>query len=167
MQEHLMVDGNNAMHAIREVAREMERDRNQARIAFLKMLEPLAAFGHRVTVVFDGTAGRGSLERREGFDSFDVHFSSSSEGADGAIERMVMAAKNPGRICVVTNDGLIRNCAYEHGASAMRVEELLKKLDHSIDQVTRRLREANSGFVRKEEPFRNNLSFPKDFLSEK
>jgi hypothetical protein len=43
-----------------------------------------------------------------------------------------MAAKYPERISVATNDGLIRNCAYESGATAIRIEELSKKLDSTI-----------------------------------
>ena len=44
-----------------------------------------------------------------------------------------MAAESPERITVGTNDNLIRNCAYTHGAAVMRVEELIKKLDASIE----------------------------------
>ena len=51
---------------------------------------------------------------------------------------MVMAARFPGKICVVTNDHLIRNCAYANGSSTMRVDQLLKQLDYSIDQMSRK-----------------------------
>lgn len=160
MQEHLMIDGNNAMHAMPEISRELARDRNLARDSLLRMFEPLVADGNRVTVVFDGREGRGSLQKHRSIESFDVVYSSSSEGADGVIERMIMAAKKPERICVVTNDNLIRNCAYAHGASAMRVEQLEKRLDHSIDQVTRRANHARKGSQGNIETFHNRLEFP-------
>ena len=163
MQEHLIVDGNNSMHAIAEIATELAKDRNHARDTLLRFLEPFAADGFRVTVVFDGRAGRGSLQKRPGIDAYDVVYSSSFEGADGVIERMVMAAKFPEAICVVTNDSLIRNCAYENGASAMRVEEMIKKLDHSISQVSQRA-ERTSKFPKKQDrPFKNPIPFPDDF----
>jgi predicted RNA-binding protein with PIN domain len=160
MQEHLMIDANNAMHAMPDIARELAHDRNLARDSLLRMLEPLVADGNRVTVVFDGREGRGSLQKYRNLDSYDVVYSSSSEGADGVIERMVMVAKNPGRICVVTNDNLIRNCAYAHGASAMRVEEFVKRLDHSIDQVSRRANFNKSRSRSERVPFHNRIEFP-------
>ena len=139
MQEHLIVDGNNTMHAIPEIKRELATDRNMARDSLLRLLEPVVNDGDRLTVVFDGKEGKGSIQRHRNIDSFAVVYSSSSEGADGVIERMVMAAKQPARICVVTNDNLIRNCAYANGSSAMRVDQFVKRLDHSIDQVKRRV----------------------------
>ena len=62
MQEHLIIDGNNAMHAIPQISKEMLRDRNLARDSFLRMIEPLTADGFRLTVVFDGRSGKGVLE---------------------------------------------------------------------------------------------------------
>ena len=160
MQEHLVIDGNNAMHAINTIAVDLSRDRNLARDSLLRMLEPLVTDSVRITVVFDGRAGKSSLQKYGNIDGFDVVYSSSSEGADGVIERMVMAAKFPERICVVTNDHLIRNCAYANGASAMRVEELIKRLDHSIEQVARRTKQSRSASS-STQAFHNRIEFPK------
>ena len=160
MQEHLIIDGNNSMHAIPEIAKELNRDRNFAREAMQKFLEPLAGDGFRVTVVFDGRGSKGVVEKRRGLDAFDVVYSSSFEGADGLIERMIMAAHYPEKICVVTNDNLIRNCAYENGATAMRVEEMVKKLDHSISQISRRAEKTSSFQNLTDKPFRNQIPFP-------
>ena len=58
MQEHLMVDGNNALHAIPSLAKELATDRSQARDSLLRLLEPLVTADHRaLTVVFDGRGG--------------------------------------------------------------------------------------------------------------
>ena len=160
MQEHLIIDGNNAMHAIPSLMKELLRDRNFARTSLLSMLVPLISVGNRVTVVFDGRAGKGSLEKYEGMDGFDVFYSSSSEGADGAIERMVMAARFPGKICVVTNDQLIRNCAYANGSSTMRVDQLLKQLDHSIDQMSRKAQQTRFSKKGVQASFHNRIEFP-------
>ena len=69
---------------------------------------------------------------------------------------MLMAAEFPERITVGTNDNLIRNCAYTHGAAVMRVEELVKKLDASIDLS----KSLSPKAVRKEEQFENRIPFP-------
>ena len=160
MQEHLIIDGNNAMHAIPEIKKEMTLDRNLARDSLLRMLEPLVSDGVRVTIVFDGREGKGSLQSYKRLDSYDIFYSSSSEAADGAIERMVMAAKYPDRIIVVTNDNLIRNCAYQSGASAMRVEQLIKRLDYSIDQVARRAQQIRTKGNKGDGAFHNRIEFP-------
>jgi len=63
----------------------------------------------------------------------------------------------------VTNDSLIRNCAYENGASAMRVEEMIKKLDHSISQVSRRAERTSKLPKNQDHSFKNPIPFPDDF----
>ena len=40
MQEHLIIDGNNALHAIPQLAKTLERDRQMAREDLIHMLEP-------------------------------------------------------------------------------------------------------------------------------
>jgi predicted RNA-binding protein with PIN domain len=163
MQEHLMVDGNNALHAIPELAKELEIDRNQARDSLLRLLEPLTTGENCVlTVVFDGRGGRSSLSKHANMKNYTVIYSSSSQGADGVIERMLMASKSPERIVVATNDGLIRNCAYECGASAMRVEDLVKQLDQVIDQNVSKVRNRSSGNKKQSPSFENKISFPKN-----
>ena len=151
------------MHAIPDVSSCLQSDRNLARDTLLKMVEPVVTDGNRLTVVFDGRGGKGILKNYSNLDAFNVYYSSSYEGADGAIERMIMAARKPAEICVVTNDGLIRNCAYEHGSSAMRVEEFLKRLDYSIDQISRRANQNRVGQKHTEEPFGNGISFPEGY----
>jgi len=68
-----------------------------------------------------------------------------------------MASKEPGNIVVATNDGLIRNCAYQNGAAAMRVQELIKRLDSSIDQTSRRVRSRSRDEDGKSPRFENRL----------
>jgi predicted RNA-binding protein with PIN domain len=159
MQEHLIIDGNNALHAIPVLAKSLERDRQLARDDLIRMLEPLQARNqYLLTVVFDGRGGKTSLTKHQGNSNYSIIYSSSSQGADGVIERMLMGAEFPERITVSTNDNLIRNCAYTHGAAVMRVEELVKKLDNTIS-ITRNL----SGTPRKnEKKFENRIPFPDD-----
>lgn len=157
MQEHLIIDGNNALHAVPQLAKTLERDRQMARDDLVRMLEPLQARENcLLTVVFDGRGGKTALSKHRGNEQYSIIYSSSSQGADGVIERMLMAAEYPERITVGTNDNLIRNCAYTHGAAVMRVEELVKKLDATIDLSKNLSQKA----VRKEEQFENRIPFP-------
>ena len=156
-----MVDGNNALHSIPELTNELSRDRNLARESLLRLLEPLQSGGNvLLTVVFDGRGGRSSISKHRNVEEFTVIYSSSMQGADGVIERMLMAAKSPERIVVVTNDGLIRNCAYQNGAAAMKVEELLKRLDGTIDQTAELIRNRSAKKNPSESQFENKIQFP-------
>ncbi len=158
MQEHLIVDGNNALHGIPDLAKELIKDRNLARDSLLRFLEPIQTGENcLLTVVFDGRGGKGKVHQYEGNKSFTVIYSSSVQGADGVIERMLLAARFPDRISVATNDGLIRNCAYESGASTMRIEELIKKLDGAIARIRIKINHKQSG---KKGPLTNRLPFP-------
>ena len=157
MQEHLIIDGNNALHAIPELAKELTQDRNRARESLLRYLEPIQIVGALLTVVFDGRGGKGRIYQHGQNKNFTVIYSSSVQGADGVIERMLLAAQFPERISVATNDGLIRNCAYESGASAMRIEELIKKLDNTIDRTRLKIKHQGNG---EKGPLKNRLSFP-------
>ena len=157
MQEHLIIDGNNALHAIPQLAKTLQRDRQMARDDLVRMLEPLQAREScLLTVVFDGRGGKTSLTKHRGNEEYSVIYSSSSQGADGVIERMLMAAESPERITVGTNDNLIRNCAYTHGAAVMRVEEIIKKLDASIE-LSKNLRRKREKI---EQRFENRIPFP-------
>ena len=157
MQEHLIIDGNNTLHAVPQLAKTLERDRQMARDDLVRMLEPLQAReNYLLTVVFDGRGGKTALSKHRGNEQYSIIYSSSSQGADGVIERMLMAAEFPERITVGTNDNLIRNCAYTHGAAVMRVEELVKKLDASIDLS----KSLSPKAVRIEEQFENRIPFP-------
>ena len=157
MQEHLIIDGNNALHAVPQLAKTLERDRQMARDDLVRMLEPLQARENcLLTVVFDGRGGKTALSKHRGNEQYSIIYSSSSQGADGVIERMLMVAEYPERITVGTNDNLIRNCAYTHGAAVMRVEELIKKLDASIE-LSKNL---NRKVVKLEEKFENRIPFP-------
>jgi predicted RNA-binding protein with PIN domain len=111
-----------------------------------------------LTVVFDGKGGKGRLYQYEGIKNYTVIYSSSVQGADGVIEKMLIASKFPERISVATNDGLIRNCAFQTGASTIRIEELLKKLDGAINRTKIRLNPQKTNH--QEGPLQNRLNIP-------
>jgi predicted RNA-binding protein with PIN domain len=160
MQEHLIIDGNNALHAIPELARELKRNREFARESLLRLLEPLVGItSSLLTVVFDGRGGPLSVSKHRKLEAFTVIYSSSTQGADGVIERMLMVSKQPEKLVVVTNDNLIRNCAFAQGASVMRVEEVSKKLDFAIERV-KSIRSKSTNSNAKGTKFENKIPFP-------
>ena len=126
----------------------------------MHFVEPLQAVGGcLLSVVFDGKGGQLSVSKRRGIEGYIVINSSFVEGADGVIERMLMGAMQPERIVVVTNDGLIRNCAYAHGSSAMRVEEVAKRLDYTIES-SKSIRKDSKPSTRSFDSFENKIPFP-------
>jgi len=159
MQEHLIIDGNNALHAIPDISKELTKDRNLARDSLLRFLAPLQSNENcLLTVVFDGKGGKGRLYQYEGIKNYTVIYSSSVQGADGVIEKMLISSKFPECISVATNDGLIRNCAFQTGASTIRIEELLKKLDGAIHRTKIRLNQEKTNY--QEGPLQNRLDIP-------
>ena len=162
MQAHLIVDGNNALHAIPEFASVLANDRQTARQLLLQLLHPIHdSEGCRITVVFDGRKGIGSIRKYGADDSFSIVYSSSEQSADGAIERMLLASKFPEAITVATSDNLIRNCAFEVGASAIRAEDLPRWVDRAISNHQQILQ--NIPIKKKQTQFRNSIEIPDSF----
>ena len=165
-QVHLIVDGNNAIHAIEELHDTLSRDRQAAREALLKLLQPIHdSEGCRLTVVFDGREGIGSIQKRGNEERFCIVYSSSEQSADGVIERMLLAAKRPEVITVATNDNLIRNCAYEVGAGAVRAEDLPQWADRAASHQKQVLKNVPS--LKAAPVFENRIGFPKSFEDNK
>jgi len=159
-QVHLIVDGNNAIHAIEELRDLLSRDRQAAREALLNLLQPIHdSEGCRLTVVFDGREGIGSIQKRGNDERFSIVYSSSEQSADGAIERMLLAAKRPEVITVATNDNLIRSCAYEAGAAAVRAEDLPQWADRAVSHQKQVLKNVPS--LKDAPVFENRIEIPK------
>jgi len=164
-QVHLIVDGNNAIHAIAELRDLLSRDRQAAREALLQLLQPIHdSEGCRLTVVFDGREGIGSIQKRGNDERFSIVFSSSEQSADGVIEKMLLAAKRPDVITVATNDNLIRSCAYEAGAAAVRAEDLPQWADRAVSHQTQILKNVPS--LKAAPVFENRIEIPK-YLEDK
>ena len=159
MQAHLIVDGNNALHSVSDLNSILLHDRRTARDSLVRLLQPIHdEEGYRITVVFDGREGIGSIRKHGSDDTFSIVYSSPEQSADGVIERMLLAARKPEIITVATNDNLIRNCAYEVGASAVRAEDLPKWVDRAVSR--RITREGDVLPAKEVHPFRNSIEIP-------
>ena len=68
-------------------------------------MEPLGKLGNDLlTVVFDGKRRTSEDFETQGDGPYSIIYSSSVDGADGVIEKMLMNTKHPERIVVVTNE---------------------------------------------------------------
>lgn len=103
MPRHLIIDGNNVLHAMRVHApiREVGRE------SMLRIIERWAAKSDDViTIVFDGPMPQCGLARQMQSPRIHVLFS-GTRTADDLIVEMIAASSDPGRVRVVTADGAI------------------------------------------------------------
>ena len=104
MARHVIIDGNNLLHAAYEhapipfVARE----------TLVRIIERWARGNDdRVTLVFDGAAPRGGLSAQMTSKRVDVRFSAPAT-ADDVIIALIHSAPDPARLRVVTGDTAVR-----------------------------------------------------------
>ncbi len=139
---HIIVDGYNIIRRIPHFLSAERKGLESGRYALLLALEEYAAaFGYRVTVVFDA-GGRplhldAAVPRAEKFAGIDIIFSARGESADTAIEKLlaeIRNAKSDGLVpfdeaqVVVSDDLAIRDVAIEHGAFARSADELFDSM---------------------------------------
>lgn len=103
--------------------------------------------GVHLVIVLDSPNNRFEVEHPYGKKSFEFVYALSEVSADGAIERMLARVSNPGEVTVVTNDRMIRESAYVHGAIAMRPKELFAwacRCDRRLTEDNRRRKVENA-----------------------
>lgn len=107
MDEHVIIDGNNLLHAMREHAPIAAVGRE----TMVRLIERWSkASGSRVTLVFDGPAPRGGFSKQLSPDGVMVRFSAPAP-ADDLIVTAIGDEKDPTRLRVVTSDTAIRHAA--------------------------------------------------------
>lgn len=107
MGEHVIIDGNNLLHAMREHAPIAAVGRE----TMVRMIERWSrGSGGSVTLVFDGPAPRGGFSKQLSPDGLTVRFSAPAT-ADDLIVAAIDAEKEPTRLRVVTSDTAIRHAA--------------------------------------------------------
>ncbi|MFH1665746.1 MAG: NYN domain-containing protein [Candidatus Omnitrophota bacterium] len=120
----LVVDGYNAINAIPETRRELEKSLYSARKMILAISREYArssGFITDVVVVFDGSdrfRDMGMLR------SSSEVFSGTGAGDDKIIET-VKKYSSRGRVVIASNDNYVRNNSRAYGASPINVEEMV------------------------------------------
>ena len=107
MAEHVIIDGNNLLHAMREHAPIAAVGRE----TMVRLIERWSReTGKPVTLIFDGPAPRGAFSKQLSPDGLTVRFS-APEPADDLIVAAIRDANDPTRFRVVTSDTAIRHAA--------------------------------------------------------
>lgn len=122
MARHIVVDGYNLAHALRDTGSLMRNDRSAARELLLDLLRRYKRSAPaQITVVFDGR-GAGPAQRQR-IAGIDVRFSRQPSSADDEIRALVAAARDPGRLLVVSSDRAVSGAARRRGAATVRSDE--------------------------------------------
>ena len=107
MVEHVIIDGNNLLHTLREHAPIAAVGR-ETMVRLIERWEKTS--GCEVTLIFDGPAPRGGLNKQLSPEGLRVRFSAPAT-ADDLIVAMIRDEKDPTRLRVVTSDKAIRHAA--------------------------------------------------------
>ncbi len=107
MVEHVIIDGNNLLHTLREHAPIAAVGRE----TMVRLIERWGRMSRReVTLIFDGPAPRGGLGEQLSPQGLTVRFS-APKTADDLIVATIRDEKDPTRLRVVTSDKAIRHAA--------------------------------------------------------
>lgn len=174
-EAYLIVDGYNAIGAIRELSGLAGNDFDAARD---RLIDWLADYGGRtnqkVIAVFDAHHVRDGRGMHYDSGKVDVRFTKSNESADEWIERMVasilgdlrlkasddpLAASGRPRVTVATSDQLQQHLVFGYGALRMPVSEL--------ESLIRNTRQDTGRQLRNSKPVRNPMGdrLPSDVLA--
>lgn len=129
MNEYIVVDGYNVIHAWPELVKLKNDSLEHARDRLVDMLADYAGFsGDRVVVVFDAHRVKHNTERSEVINGVQVLYTREEETADSLIERLVGEMPRDGYIRVVTSDWEEQRIIFGRGAYRMTPGELYERL---------------------------------------
>lgn len=135
----LVVDGNNVIHAWKDLL-PLHRKRNgSAHSRLIKILESYQDLSdERVVLVFDGRGNRITEERNP--DSVQVIYTSSGMTADAVIERLATANARKFDIVVATNDVAVQDAVSAAGGRGISAEALRDLVESRERDLQRWLR---------------------------
>ncbi len=142
----ILVDGYSVIYAWPELRARRRRRLASAREELIGILGRFAdESGAGVAVVFDGRKSPPPEPIPPTARGLEVIFSKRGQTADEIIERCVAAAREPARLCVVTEDGAERRLCEGFGARVVGAEELWgmvgvarTEFEARLDEVRRR-----------------------------
>ena len=127
---HYIIDGYNVIGRLTRSPPGLTEDLEESRKRLVRLLERLRGphLGNRITVVFDGRSG--VVPEYPDLGPIEVVFTKKPGGADQRIVAMVQGSAPSEQVCVVTDDRLLRTRVQAHGAHAIPVRDLNKKIGH-------------------------------------
>lgn len=138
MQEILLIDGYNIIHAWPELKNIAEQSLEEARHVLLEMMQDFQGYkGYRLIVVFDAHMIPGGLEKKEMVGGVEVVYTRENETADHYIERLVDGIPKNIQVMVATSDYLQQTIVMSRGAVRISARELLDQVKQFRKQIGR------------------------------
>ena len=127
----VVLDGYNVIHAVPELARQLDRSLQAAREALVNLCQAYQARRgdvERVYVVFDGNQDEMLESQMMPRGGVTVLFTTRQEEADDRILRLIRSERGRRRFLVVSNDTYVFNNVRAHGVSVVSVSEFYATL---------------------------------------
>ncbi len=126
MSRHLIIDGYNAIHKIKELERKKDISLEASRMYFIKMLLGFMAqkkMFDKTFIVFDSKEKDLGV-RRESYGNIEVLFGTHDKDADSVIVDLLRDASNDDVISVSSDDNFVRNHARVYGRDVIPIKKL-------------------------------------------
>lgn len=134
LEEYLLVDGYNIIHAWEALAELAEEDMASARLKLMEILsnyQPMRKC--QIMVVFDAYRVEGRRESVEEYYNIRVVYTGEAQTADHFIEKFAHTHKKDYRITVATSDGLEQMIIRGAGAQLLSAREL-EEIIHAAEE---------------------------------
>ncbi|ADG81161.1 NYN domain-containing protein [Thermincola potens] len=142
MEDILIIDGYNIIHAWPELAGLMDKEPEHARDKLIDILAEYRVLRNcRIIVVFDAHLVKGGLGGRETRNGVEVIYSQEGETADSVIERLVSMYIKEGRVAVATSDWSQQSFIFGKGAARMPARELVEEVTRLTAEKKEKLQE--------------------------
>ena len=137
MEEFLIVDGYNILHAWPSMQKLMAVNIEHARLKLIEILSNYQALkGYKIILVFDAHYVKGSPGKKETEAGIEVIYSPEGTPADLIIEKLTADLAQRGPVMVATSDWLEQRMVFGKGAirlSARELEQEVKITSYNLE----------------------------------
>ncbi|MDR2735774.1 MAG: NYN domain-containing protein [Puniceicoccales bacterium] len=144
MAEHILIDGYNVIHSIKEFKKNLSFGINASAQIFIQEASRLLMIIDKVTLVFDGKDTKTTIDYPYNSKRFCVIYSDKNTTADTLIERIVRESKHPINCTVMTNDHALGDTIRSVGGIVMPSEELINLISGGESVCKRRIISSNN-----------------------